>query len=908
MTPDGPAGHPSAYPERWENDVVLVDGGTVHIRPVTPDDADRVRRFHERQSREAIYFRYFTPMPVLADREIERLTRVDHQNRMAFVALLADDIIGMASYDIWRERNEGEVAFIVDESQQGRGLATVLLEYLIVAARENGLAALSAQVLPTNRRMLSVFHQVGFEVTSRFEEGIIEVRFSLDATERSEALIGERERRAEARSIHRLLHPQSIAVIGASRERGGLGHEVFRNLVAHGVQGPVFPVNPLGGFVGSVRAYASVLDIPDEVDLAIVAVPAASVLEVVDECARKRVVGLVIISAGLDALTIDGLPAPQVIVARALASGIRVIGPESLGLINTDPAAQMHATFASVDVVPGTVGFLTQSGTLGVAALEHARRTGVGISAFVDIGSRVDVSGNDLLQFWREDERTQVVLLYLESFGNPRKFTRIAREMSRDKPIVAVKSGRTTPWGDDEPRPGAPDIPGLWPTDATVGAMLSQSGVMRVDTPAQLFNVARVLADQPVPRGRRVAVVSNARGATRLTVDACRGARLDLAPLSPATTDHLDRTLGARVSGDNPVEMTWDATPTDYATAVRAVLDDDAVDAVIIVYAPPLHDRRSEMADALGAAIAGAAPKTLVATFLGSDVGVPLVSGDATIPLFEFPGEAAHVLGVIATYGEWLGEPAGETVEVDDEVLGAVRALVADVLSTDPEGSWLSRERSADLLRAMGLSVAPHEPVTSPDAAVAAAQRLGYPVVLKAAGVARFRRGEGGGVALDLHDDTSVVATFNRMRSGLGEAMDVAIVQAQVPTGIDVLMGAHQQESFGAVVSIGLGGVSAPAEGTRPVRVLPLTDAHAQRLLAESPVSAMLRTHDPSGRATEACLAALQRLAAVADQVPDIADVVLNPVVVSGAGACVVEGWVRVAPYRSDQGPAVRRL
>ncbi len=479
---------PLAYPERWETDAVLADGGTVHLRPVRPDDAERVKAFHARQSRESIYFRYFSPMPKLSHRELDRLTRVDYVTRMAFVALLGDDVIGMASYDIWRSSNEAEVAFIVDDAHQGRGLATVLLEYLIVAARECGLEGLTAQVLPTNRRMLSVFHHAGFEVSSTFDEGIIEVRLGLEPTPEATALIEERERLSEARSIQRLLWPESIAVIGADRERGGIGHEVFRNLVAQGFEGPVFPVNPSGGHVASVRSYVSVLDIPDEVDVAVVAVPAPAILDVVGECARKRVRGLVIISAGLDDLEIDGRPGQEVIVERALRSGMRVIGPESLGVINTAPQSRMMATFADVHVDPGVVGFLTQSGTLGIAALERAYRMGIGISAFVDIGSRPDVSGNDLLQYWSQDENTAVVLLYLESFGNPRKFTRIARRMARQKPIVAVKSGRSSPVPSDGHGSAS-----AWPADASVDALLDQSGVIRVDTPAQLFEVARVL-------------------------------------------------------------------------------------------------------------------------------------------------------------------------------------------------------------------------------------------------------------------------------------------------------------------------------------------------------------------------------------------------------------------------------
>jgi acyl-CoA synthetase (NDP forming)/RimJ/RimL family protein N-acetyltransferase len=874
-----------AYPTRWEADVVLTDGGTVHVRPVRGGDEPAIQDFHARQSKESIYFRYFSPMPKLSQRELSRLTAIDYVTRMAFVTELGDQIVGMASYDVFRESNEAEVAFIVDDAHQGRGLATVLLEYLIVAARENGLERLTAQVLPTNRRMLSVFHQVGFEVTSSFEDGVVEVHLGLEATARSAELIEEREQRAEARSIQRLLFPTSVAVIGAGREREGIGHEVFRNLISRRFDGPVFPVNPQGGHVGSVRSYPSVLEVPDDIDLAIVTVPAAKVLDVVDECAAKRVHGLLIVSAGFDGLTSDGRPTEQAIIDRALQSGMRVIGPESLGLVNTAPTARMHATFTTVTVESGRVGFLTQSGTLGIAALEHAARRGIGISTFVDIGSRVDVSGNDLLQFWSQDDRTAVVLMYLESFGNPRKFTRIARKMSRHKPIVAVKSGRSLPPDREDPSGG---LAAVWPTDATVDALLAQSGVIRVDTPPELFDVARVLVDQPVPAGRRVQIISNARGATLLSVDACLRSGLELA--------------------SEPVVLSWEAGPDDYARAVRSALEDDDVHALLVIYAPPIQERRAHVARAIAAATSAGAAKPILATFLGSEVGVPLPTGDIRIPLFEFPGEAAKVLGLIAGYGEWLRQREGEAPSLDDLDVDAVRALVGRVLDERPKGRWMPRTEAADVLAAAGLPVAPHRLVRSAGEAVSAAAEIGFPVVLKAAGVERYHRGEAGGVALDLHDGPAVQAAFDRMNAALGDAMSVAVVQHMVGTGADILVGAHQHPSYGGVVSLGLGGVMAAANTDLPTRILPLTDADAQRLLAASPVAPLLGAEAADGTALRACEDFLLRLSSLLDEVPEIADLLLNPLIVTSQGAWVVDVWMRIAPYRWNHRPAVRRL
>ncbi len=897
------AAAPTGYPARWEFDAVLVDGGTVHIRPVRPDDSAAVASFHERQSRETIYFRYFSPMPRLSERDLERAVTVDYITRMAFVGLLGDQIVGMASYDLWGDRNEAEVAFIVDDEHQGRGLATALLEYLAVAARENGLDGLTATVLPSNRKMIGVFQQAGFQVTAAFDEGVIEVRLGIDSTDHARELIEQREHRAESASVARLLAPGSIAVIGAGRDRGGIGHEVFRSLVAGGFDGPVYPVNPAGGHVASARAFTSVLEIPDRVDLAIVAVPAAGVLDVVEECGRKRVGGLLVISAGFDQLP-EGTE--RRIVERARAVGMRVIGPESMGIINTDPTVSLAGTFAPVLVDAGRVGFLTQSGTLGIAALDHAHNLGLGFSAFVDVGSKIDVSANDLLQYWADDERTSVIALYLESFGNPRKFTRIARALARTKPILAVKSGLTRPVR----RASVPDgRPMGWPTDATVAALLAQSGVVRVDTPAELFDVARVLADQPVPGGHRVAIVSNARGASVQAVDACIGAGLETPDPSPATVASLQGLVpeGARLA--NPLELTWEADPAAYEATVRAALADDGFDAVIVVYAPPVERRPADVAGALGRAVTGAR-KPVVATFLGTEPGSVATSTSEGIPLFRFPSEGARTLGRLAAYGEWLARPPG-TVPAPDEVgidIEAIRRRVDELLTETPAGRWLDRAGASELLGSSGLPVCPTAVVSGADEAAEAAASIGYPVVLKATGVERYHRGEVGGVALDLHDEATLRSAFGRMAEGLGAAMEPAVVQKAAPSGADALVAGHQHAAFGGVVSLGLGGAMAAVSADVPVRVLPLSDTDAASLVEGSPLADLLDGEGHTPDAGQALESFLVRFAVVLEHVPELADVVCNPLIVGPGGATVTDAWIQVAPYALRGSPEVRRL
>jgi acyl-CoA synthetase (NDP forming)/RimJ/RimL family protein N-acetyltransferase len=892
----------AADPARWQGDVALIDGGTVHIRPVRSDDVALLEAFHARQSRESIYFRYFSPMPTLSRRELDRLTNADHLDHLTFVALLAGDAIGLAGYDRIGRTDAAEVSFITDDQHHGRGLATVLLEWLVVAAREAGFGKLVANVLPTNRSMLGVFHQTGFETTSTFDEGVVEVSLGLEPTEEAAAAIDERGRRSEGRSVERLVCPTSVAVVGAGRERGGLGHEVLRSLLAHDFRGPVYPVNPQGGHVASVPSYASVLDIPHDVDLAVVAVPADEVRGVVEQCARKRVQGLVVMSAGLHGTSSIAGPPPTVpsaepdqaraLVELARSHGMRLIGPESLGVINTDPTVDLHASIAPIDVLPGRVGFVTQSGTLGIAALEHASRVGLGFSTFIDIGARADVSGNDVLQYWEEDDRTDVVLLYLESFGNPRKFTRIARRLARHKPIIAVKSG-----GDRSGREAT-----------TVAALLDQSGVLRVDTPTQLFDLARVLVDQPVPAGRRVAVVSNSRGASNLTVDALRGAGLEAATPSDATCTALAADVDAAVVGGEVVDLGFAAGPDEYEAALRLVLADEAVDAVIVVYAPPGTADR----EAVGRAIVRAtAPSTrrvpVLATFLGAAIAAPLAGFGVRIPLFEFPDGAAQVLGAMARRGAFLAEPVGTPPDLDPSTLDGARELVAAHLDAGAEPGWLGIDAAAQLLDTLSISLIPYRLVGSGDEAVAAAEEIGHPVVLKATGLPRLRPTEAGGVALDVHGPDEVRAAYGRMRALLGEAMCPAMVQRMAPGGLDVVVAGHQDAAQGPVIALGFGGSVADANPRRAVRVTPITDADARRAIRSSPVGRFVVTSEEGGPPTP-LESLVMRIGWIVEQIPEIADLELNPVLAGDEAVSITAARIRLAAVPAVPEPDVRRL
>ncbi|MEY2462046.1 MAG: hypothetical protein QOH64_184, partial [Acidimicrobiaceae bacterium] len=828
-----------------------------------------------------IYFRYFSPHPRLSPAEVAHLTEVNFRDRMAFVALVDDELVGTARYDRWPDRNEAEVAFFVDDEHRGRGLATILLEYLAAAAREAGVATFVAHVLPSNRRMLSVFRQAGFEVASKFADGVIDVRLGLEPTEEAVAAMAERSRSADARSVARLLEPSRVAVVGAGRERGGIGHEVFRRLLEHDFAGVVYPVNRDAEHVASVRAYATVLEIPDRVDVAVVAVPAEEVRAVIEDCARAHIGGVVVISAGFAEAGEDGTTAEAELVELVRRHGMRLLGPNSLGVINTAPAVRLHATFVPLVPIPGRVALSSQSGTLAAAIIDRATSLGIGISSAVSVGNKADVSGNDLLRYWEIDDRTEVVMLYLESFGNPRHFGRIATEVSRKKPIVAVKTGH----------------------DPSTDVVLGQTGVIRVDTLDQLLDVARVVASQPIPTGRRVAILANYGGPALLALDACSDAGLVLAELAPATEAALTALLPQGAHVGNPVDVTYQAGPHEYEQALRLVLADAGVDQALVLHAPPIWPGSGEVARAVGAAGSEAGSKPVVASFCAERTPAAFESGGGrSIPNFTFPDAAAYAMGKATDYGAWRSEPEGTAPEVAGIDVEAIRLLVDAAIEKEPSGCWLPADETLALLDAAGLPMLDARLASTPEEAVDAAKELGFPVALKATGLAHLAKTEAGGLALDLHGAAEVAASFGRMHEHLGAALEPALVQRMTESGTDLRLRLGQDPVVGTMVAIGPGGAGNESAPDAAVRIAPLTDVTARRL-ASAPVASGL---DNEQRAAVELV--LLRLSALADLVPELAEVVLNPVIVNDTGVWISNAKARVAPWTRDSTPSVRRL
>ena len=876
----------------------------MHVRPIQPADADALADFHGRLSAETVYLRFFSPHPELSEKELHRLTSVDHSDRVALVAELSDRLVGVARYERRPGTDEAEVAFVVADEHQGRGIGTALLEHLAAAARENGVTRFVADTLPQNVQMLAVFRAAGFDERTSCEEGVTHVEMVIEPTDLTRAVVEEREHRAEAASVARLLTPRSVAVIGASRDPASVGHQVLRNLLTSGFAGPVYPVNPSATHVASVHAYPTVLDVPDSVDLAVIAVPARAVPDVVRQCAEKGVAGLVVLSAGFGEVDADGAAAQAELSRYARRHGMRLVGPNCIGVANT--AVGLNATFSPHAPRPGGIAMQSQSGALGIAILERSARIGLGVSSFVSVGNKADVSGNDLLQYWEDDPGTDVVLLYLESFGNPRKFSRIARRVSRRKPIVAVKSGRSAAGR----RAASSHTAAMASPDVAVDALFRQAGVIRVDTLDELFDVALVLSSQPLPAGRRVAILGNSGGPGILATDACDGAGLTVPELSSATQTALRQVVDPHAAVANPVDLVAAATPAMYDEALRLVLADEAVDAVLVICTPTFAAPPAGVSAVL-CDVASSTDKPLVGCFLAWPELPPLLgAGDGTgVPGFPSPEPAARALARAATYSEWRRRPPGAVPDLDGFDGARARGVAEAFLADAPDGGWLPADRVGELLAAVGVPALATVDVAGADEAGRAATRLGYPVALKAAGAAVVHKSDVGGVRLGLRSEDEVVEAYRTMADRVGEAMTGAVVQQMAAPGVETIVGVVQDPLFGPLVMFGLGGVATELLGDRSFRILPLTDLDAAELvrsLRSSPLMFGYRGAPPV--AVAALEAVLQRVARLAGSVPEVVELDLNPVIVSPSGAVAVDARVKVAALPSGAPSDVRRM
>ncbi len=892
---------PEGYLTSLEVDVLLADGRTAKVRPVLPSDREAIRALYEGLSERASYLRFFSIRRHVKEEELERWCTVDYRDRLALVALADDQVIAMACYDRTPGSDEAEVAFTVREDQQGRGVGTVLLEHLASAARVAGLRCFVADTLAENRQMLDVFRQAGFEEHTDFDGSVIKVSLVLDAVPRYLANVEERDRHAAVASIARLLRPRSIAVVGASRRPGAIGYELLGNLVAGGFTGPVYPVNPRGGEIAGITAFPTIGDVPDEVDLAVVVVPAERVAEVVEQCGEKHVGGLVVISAGFAETGPEGRAAERELVAIARRHGMRLIGPNCMGVVNTEPKVSMNATFSPVAPTPGRIAFSSQSGGLGIAILNEATHRDLGVSSFVSVGNKADVSGNDLLQYWAEDENTDVILLYLESFGNPRHFSRIARRIARTKPIIAVKAGRS-PAGS---RGASSHTAALASPDATVDALFRQAGVIRVDTLEELFDVADVIRHQPLPQGDRVAIVCNAGGPGVLAADACEGYGLDVPELSEQSQQRLRELLGPEAAIRNPVDCIASATAEQYEQALRIVLEDESVDAAIAIFTPPLVTLADDVARAV-ASVAATATKPVVANFLATSGTLSaLREGDRRVPFFTYPESAARALARVTPYASWLAKPVVDAPEYTDLDQARGRAIVEVALSDSPS-TWLGATEAADLLASYGIPLVRSVRAESSREVVAAAAAVGYPVAVKVDVPGLVHKTDVGGVRLGLRDEEEVAGAADDLLHRFGEGSAV-LVQPMVGSGVETIVGVVEVPSFGPLVMFGLGGTATELLGDRSLTLLPLNRPDALEMIESLRSSPLLRGYRGAEKADlEALSDLLCRVAKLAEDLPEVVEMDLNPVVAGPSGCLVLDAKVRVATVTEPE-PLLRR-
>jgi acyl-CoA synthetase (NDP forming)/GNAT superfamily N-acetyltransferase len=848
-------------------DVLLSDGTTVQLRPIRPADAPEIVAMHSRFSDRTRYLRYFSPYPRIPERDLHRFVHVDHHDREAFVVVSGDRILAVGRFDrLGPGATDAEVAFVVEDAHQRRGIGPVLLEHLAEAARQEGITRFVAEVLPANGAMLRVFADFGYQVRREYADGVVHLEFPIAATERTRQVQWEREHRTEARSIARLLAPRGVAVYGASATGQGVGAALLGHLRDGGFTGGVLPVHPTADTVAGLPARPSAVDAGFPVDLAVVAVPPEAVPGAVADAGRAGAHGLVVVSAGFAETGPAGAAAQAELIRAAHAAGMRVVGPNCLGIANTDDRVRLNATLAPRLPAAGRVGFFSQSGALGVALLAEADRRGLGLSSFVSAGNRADVSGNDLLQYWQDDPATDVIMLYLESFGNPRKFARLARRIGRTKPVVALASTARTPGPDPLLEPAGPDAP-------AVTALFARSGVIRVDTVAELFDVGVLLANQPLPAGRRVGIVGNSPALARLAAIACRGHGLALAAGYP-------RDVGPQ------------ATAHDFADALADAAVDSGVDALVVVFAPPLPgqlvDEDADFTSAL-ASVALAGDKPSVATFLVGRL-------PASVPAYPSVEEAVRALARVAGYAEWLRQPVGTPPELPGVDREAAAAAIA-------EGG---PDLAGRLLAAYGVPMVPSLVAGSATAAVAAATRLGFPVAVKAAGAGLRHRLDLGAVRLDLADPAAVRRAYQEVSDAFGA--DV-LVQTMVAPGVACVVEMVEDPVFGPVVGFGLGGVATDLLGDRAWRAAPLTDLDAAALIDEPRAAPLLRGHRGAAQVDRAALADLvARIGRLVDEQPRVRALSLNPVLARPDGLAVLHASVRVeeAGVRPDRGP--RRL
>ena len=888
----------SVYPAHREADVALRDGSTIHIRPVTAEDEPAMLAFLRGLDPGSRMFRFFS-----GGTDLEAAARlmldVDYAQRYGLVAVrgASDEVVAHGNY-FGVAPGQAEIAFAIAPGLQGLGLGTLLLAHLAEVAQDNGISVFTAEVMPENHRMIEVFRESGFPAEMSSRPGTIHVELPTSLSDEAVAHFEDRDRIAAQAAIRPFLKPRAVAVIGASREHGTVGGQLFHNALEAGFEGVVYPVNPSADVVQSVRAYPTVTDVPDEVDLAVIAVPAPAVIEVARECADKGVPALVVISAGFAEAGPNGAGLQDRLVEVCRTAGMRLVGPNCLGILNTAEHAQLNVTFAPGTPPRGGVGFATQSGALGLALIDLASDRGLGVSSFASIGNRADITANDFLEYWEEDDATRVALLYIESFSDPRRFSRVARRLGRRLPIVVVKSGRSAA---GERATGSHTGALLAASDVTVDALFEQAGVIRTDSLAELLDVAALLENQPLPGGRRVGIITNAGGPGIMCADACEAGGLEVPELPDDMRDRLAGLLPAEAGLLNPVDMIATATAEHYRGTIRALADWDGIDALIVIFIRPLLTRAEDVAAAIREAVEEMPREIPVQAVFMSPQDHEAISGGG-VPTHLYPEDAARTLARVMRHVDWRDRPAEEPADFEDVRAEEAAGLIAEALESGNE--WMGLEQTARLLDCYRIAIPPWRVAADPEEAGRAADELGGRVALKAQGPGLLHKTETGAVRIRLSGGAEVSRAAEEMDeaiAGTGARRESFVVQAMVEGGVELLVGVVGDPTFGPVLACGAGGTQAELLKDVAVRICPIASDEAQRMLRSLATFPLLTGFRGSPEVDlEAVHDLLLRVSAMVETHHEIAELDLNPVLAGPEGALAVDFRVRVksAPPR----------
>ena len=889
-------GSPShAYPWQRETDVVLRDGATMHVRPVRVDDGPAIHDFLAGLSSESIGYRFFGAVNL--NWATSWSVDVDYSSRFALVGEGGgpDRIVAHAAY-VRIDATRAEVAFLVADAWQGRGISTILLAHLAEAAEHHGISTFVAEVLPQNHRMIDVFRESGFPVELHSTPDALEIELPTSLSPAAIARFEERERIAAVAAVRSCLEPRSVAVIGASRRRGTIGGEILHNLLGADFNGPVYAVNDKADVVQSFPAYRSVGEIPDPVELAVVAVPAQHVVAVARECAAAGVRALIVISSGFAEIGADGARRQRELVEVCRRAGVRIVGPNCLGSLNTSPEVRLNATFAVPAAVPGAVGFMSQSGGLGIAIIDAASHLGIGLSSFVSVGNKCDLTANDVLQYWEQDDRTKLVLLYLESFGNPRTFARVARRVSATKPVLAVKSGRSAAGARaTSSHTGAM----LSASDVTVDALFEQAGVIRTDTLSDLFNVVAFLSAQPIPRGDRVVLVTNGGGPGTLCADAFQTFGADIAVLPADVQARLRGFLPEGATLGNPVDINATASAADYRRTLETLIDADACDAIIAIFATTPATTATVAAVAIAVReVAERHPAVAIAAvfMVSGDIPPELTSPRVRVPGYEFPEAAAQAVALAVRHARWRARDPGSVPWIEGLRSVEAAAMISRELARG-EG-WLSPTCVAQLFECFGLPLIPTTVASDADRAAEIADELGVPVALKAVARGLVHKTDAGGVCLGVAGAEAVraaAATIERAVGAAGYELEGLVVQPMAPDGVELLVGVVHDHSLGPVLACGAGGTRAELIKDVSVRITPVTDVDANEMVRSLRTFPLLDGYRGAPRCDVAAITdVLLRLSAMVERHAEIVALDCNPVIAGPHGAVIVDARVLV--------------